>query len=75
MQIRCKLPDISYLSETQKNNFQFLNRGIEHCFSFIIIRKFPREVLKTEGDLLFSAIGLNTWLSYSTTIKYTFFML
>ena len=25
MQIRCYFPDISYLSETQKNNFQFLN--------------------------------------------------
>ena len=24
MQIRCNFPDISYLSETQKNNFQFL---------------------------------------------------
>ena len=23
MQIRCNFPDISYLSETQKNNFQF----------------------------------------------------
>ena len=27
MQIRCNFPDISYLSETQKNNFQFLNNG------------------------------------------------
>ena len=25
MQIRCYFPDISYLSETQKNSFQFLN--------------------------------------------------
>ena len=25
MQIRCNFPDISYLSETQTNNFQFLN--------------------------------------------------
>ena len=25
MQIRCNFPDISYLSETQKNNFQFLS--------------------------------------------------
>ena len=24
MQIRCNFPDFSYLSETQKNNFQFL---------------------------------------------------
>ena len=28
MQIRCNFPDISYLSETQKNNFQFLNDSI-----------------------------------------------
>ena len=26
MQIRCNFPDISYLSETQKNYFQFLNK-------------------------------------------------
>ena len=26
MQIRCNFPEISYLSETQKNNFQFLNK-------------------------------------------------
>ena len=25
-QIRCNFPDISYISETQKNNFQFLNK-------------------------------------------------
>ena len=29
MQIRCNFPDISYLSETQKNNFQFLTNI--HC--------------------------------------------
>ena len=28
MQIRCNFPDISYLSETQKNNFQFLSKQI-----------------------------------------------
>ena len=28
MQIRCNFPDISYISETQKNNFQFLNGWI-----------------------------------------------
>ena len=26
MQIRCNFPDISFLSETQKNNFQFLSK-------------------------------------------------
>ena len=25
-QIRCNFPEISYLSETQKNEFQFLNK-------------------------------------------------
>ena len=29
MQIRCNFPDISYLSETQKNNFQFLKQSSE----------------------------------------------
>ena len=29
MQIRCNFPDISYLSETQKNNFQFLNNAMQ----------------------------------------------
>ena len=28
MQIRCNFPDISYLSETQKNNFQFLSDNL-----------------------------------------------
>ena len=28
-EIRCNFPDISYLSETQKNNFQFLNKDQE----------------------------------------------
>ena len=28
MQIRCNFPDISYLSETQENNFQFLNKQL-----------------------------------------------
>ena len=27
MQIRCNFPDISYVSETQNNNFQFLNNN------------------------------------------------
>ena len=37
MQIRCNFPDISYLSETQKNNFQFLNNV---CFENMI---YPTE--------------------------------
>ena len=28
MQIRCNFPDISYLSEAQKNNFQFLIKNL-----------------------------------------------
>ena len=28
MQIRCNFPDISYLSETQKNNYQFLSEVV-----------------------------------------------
>ena len=28
MQFRCNFPDISYLSDRQKNNFQFLNELI-----------------------------------------------
>ena len=42
MQIRCNFPEISYLSETQKNNFQFLRYRITQleflnfeCFSFL----------------------------------------
>ena len=27
MQVKCNFLDISYLSETQKNNFQFLNKA------------------------------------------------
>ena len=33
MQIRCNFPDISYLSETQKNNFQFLNKSSNFVFA------------------------------------------
>ena len=32
--IRCNFPDISYLSETQKNNFQFLNEYPESLIRF-----------------------------------------
>ena len=34
MQIRCNFPDISYLSGTQKNKFQFLNKHAT-AFEFI----------------------------------------
>ena len=35
MQIRCNFPDISYLSETQKNNFQFLNENKADAYNAI----------------------------------------
>ena len=35
MQIRCNLNDMSYLSETQKNNFQFLNKKRFHRISIV----------------------------------------
>ena len=31
IQIRCNFPDISYLSETQKNNFQFLRLACDRA--------------------------------------------
>ena len=38
MQIRCNFPDISYLSETQKNNFQILSKQLVvyrfYCMAF-----------------------------------------
>ena len=36
MQIRCNFPDISYLSETQKNNFQFLNKSLNLTIGYIM---------------------------------------
>ena len=42
MQIRCNFPDISYLSETQKNNFQFLSqRSFCQNDVFIFMRNWP----------------------------------
>ena len=34
--IRCNLNDISYLSEAQKNDFQFLNVLFIRCFKLIL---------------------------------------
>ena len=36
MQIRCNFPDISYLSETQKNNFQFFSKQSKSKTSVLI---------------------------------------
>ena len=36
-QIRCSFPDISYLSETQKNNFQFLN-DVHKNFEYLMTK-------------------------------------
>ena len=43
MQIRCNFPDISYISKTQKNNFQFLNE-----FNFWNVHRKP--VFKTDNQ-------------------------
>ena len=45
MQIRCNFPDISYLSETQKNNFQFLSKRQLRGFIFanLGIREISRK--------------------------------
>ena len=37
MKIRCKFLDISYLSETQKNNFQFLNHNDKTRIQYTVI--------------------------------------
>ena len=39
MQIRCNFPDILYLSETQKNNFQFLNESFFFYFTMPIFNR------------------------------------
>ena len=39
MQIRCNFPDISYLSETQKNNFQFLNMLSSFIFTYFAVNQ------------------------------------
>ena len=43
MQIRCNFPNISYLSETQKNTFQFLNEKILE--SSILISRIDERVM------------------------------
>ena len=40
MQIRWTFPDISYLSETQKNNFQFLY--LQHFLLVLLLSIFKR---------------------------------
>ena len=57
MQIRCNFPDISYLSETQKNNFQFLNKAFLACQTGSVkqqdnIQRFPNAApITTEVQL------------------------
>ena len=36
--------------QSNSDHLRFTTRGIKHDFSFINIRKVPREVLKTEGE-------------------------
>ena len=56
MQIRCNFPDISYLSETQKNNFQFLIKtvGVQvriHIYYYKQDQdKYVRERTRTAGE-------------------------
>ena len=52
MQIRCNFPDISYLSETQKNNFQFLNKDQETpSFPCLVIwRRLDNVKIKQTSD-------------------------
>ena len=40
MQIKCNFPDISYLSETQKNKFQFLNQHSSMCHLVHCLTKY-----------------------------------
>ena len=40
MQIRCNFPDISYLIEMQKNNFQFLNN--KRVIALILVKIVSR---------------------------------
>ena len=60
MQIKCNFPNMSYLSETQKNNFQFLNekkneKYIKSELSFLLsFITFPKCVLvhiKIKGEV------------------------
>ena len=50
MQIRCNFPDISYLSETQKNNFQFLSKAFaigDHAATENLNQFRPLNLLET----------------------------
>ena len=56
MQIRCNFPDISYISETQKNNFQFLNIYIFIAFALVEsvilnVLQFPMHNIYQSCDL------------------------
>ena len=57
MQIRCNFPDISYFSEMQKNNFQFLNRtGITGTMSWSELYLTPRMILYSSVIMLFEGV-------------------
>ena len=60
MQIRCNFPDISYLSETQKNNFQFLNKAQETpSFScFVIWRRLDNVQIKQTSNHIRNAVKI-----------------
>ena len=50
-QIRCKFPDISYLSETQKNNFQFLSDRITSAKILPVLRCRQRTIKQTFSSI------------------------
>ena len=62
MQIRCNFPDISYLSETQKNNFQFLSEALLcRMTAFLFLQRHSKfhEILP-ETIALFSSLIFET---------------
>ena len=68
MQIRCNFPDISYLSETQKNNFQFLTKigeGVQNYLSVPVLKGLVnfqdeknKNILKDRNNLTSHGNGL-----------------
>ena len=73
MQIRCNFPDISYLSETQKNNFQFLIKynfqsNQMYCNHVFFSNTYNVIVMITENIL---AVIIITFKYFSNTFGYS----
>ena len=68
MQIRCNFPDISYLSETQKNNFQFLSKPLvvyRYCCMALFHSQTQRHMINKKG---LSVLYLpNQWPDFDQT--------